>query len=451
MKKMKIGIVIIGDRFTFSAEEKNNLDVDLNKADAINRVVDGSLISSLSERIRALIPAEIETFTAHVITENDALDTPAADAYVAIPFAAHDLILTTIHSKNKPMIIYTAPYSELWSYGNVFYPYFMRDARKIDKMLGMDPDIHLCSSDEDLTEYISALYVRFRVKNTKILCIGEAMREPYHSFNWGYEVIKLIQQKFGIEWNQIGTVKFLNIFDSSAEEDGSVVREGAAGDRLAKEYDTSNSVRNYKVYKKLIEEYGANAFTVNCLESTVHTSCRSTSCYALSKLNDDGIIAACEADATTLIDMIITSYASDSPAFMLNPYLFPMDDKLFVSHCTSPRRHSYSSDEKDDYNVYAYFEIRNLPCGLQVLKQPGPVTVTGISHDTLDKMVIVRGDLVRNTAFPSCRTQLEISVPGGIRKLAECYEGRHWALVYGDQSKKISKANELLGIESIII
>ena len=88
---------------------------------------------------------------------------------------------------------------------------------------------------------------------------------------------------------------------------------------------------------------------------------------------------------------------------------------------------------------------------LQVLKQPGPVTVTGISHDTLDKMVIVRGDLVRNTAFPSCRTQLEISVPGGIRKLAECYEGRHWALVYGDQSKKIAKANELLGIESMII
>ncbi|MBO4869994.1 MAG: hypothetical protein J5585_09825 [Clostridia bacterium] len=451
MRKMKIGIVIIGDRYSFSEEERKIENVDLNKADAINRAVDGELISSLSERIRALIPQEIETFTAHVITENDALDTPKADAYVAIPFAAHDLILTTLHSKNKPVVIYTAPYAELWSYGNVFYPYFMRDARKIDKMLGIDPDIHLCNSDEDLSEHISALYVRFRVRNTKILCIGEAMREPYHSFNWGYEVIKLIQQKFGIEWNQIGTPKFLNIFENCAEEDGAIIRDGAADDRLSKDFDTSNSVKNFKVYKKLIEEYGANAFTVNCLESTVHTSCHSTSCYALSRLNDEGIVAACEADATTLIDMIITSYASNSPAFMLNPYLFPMDDRLFVSHCTSPRRHSFDSEEKDDYNVYAYFEIRNLPCGLQILKQPGPVTVTGISHDTLDKMVIVRGNLVRNTAFPSCRTQLEIDVPGGIQKLAECYEGRHWALVYGDQSKKIAKANELLGIESMII
>lgn len=451
MKNMKIGIIIIGDRFSYSEEEKKIKDVDLNRADAINREVDESLVKSLTDRIRALIPKDVETFTEHVITENDALDVEKADAYIAIPFAAHDLILTTIHSKNKPMVIYTAPYTELWSYGNVFYPYFMRDARKIDKMLGIDPDIHLCDSDEDLTEYVSALYVRYRVRNTKILCIGEAMREPYHSFNWGYEVIKLIQAKFGIEWNQIGTPKFLDIYDKSAGEDGAIIRDEASSDRLDKGYDTSNSVRNYKVYKKLIEEYDANAFTVNCLESTVHTSCHSTSCYALSRLNDDGIVAACEADATTLIDMIITSYASNSPAFMLNPYLFPMDDKLFVSHCTSPRRHSFDSEEKDDYNVYAYFERRDLPCGLQILKQPGPVTVTGISHDMLDKMVIVRGDLVRNTAFPSCRTQLEINVPGGIQKLAENYEGRHWALVYGDQSKKIAKANELLGIESIII
>ena len=199
------------------------------------------------------------------------------------------------------------------------------------------------------------------------------------------------------------------------------------------------------------EKYGATAFTVNCLESIVHTSCHTTSCFALSRLNDEGIISACEADATTLVDMLITSYASNAPSFMLNPYLFPADNKLFVSHCTSPTRHSFATDEKDDFNTYSYFEIRSLPCGLQVLKQPGPVTVTGISHDKLDKMVIVRGNLVRNTSFASCRTQVEIDVPGGIKKLADNYEGRHWALVYGNQSEKIARANELLGIESLII
>ena len=78
------------------------------------------------------------------------------------------------------------------------------------------------------------------------------------------------------------------------------------------------------------------------------------------------------------MDMLITSYASGEPSFMLNPYLFPMDNKLFVSHCTSPTKRSYSNDEKDEFNAYAYFEMRTLTCGLQILKQPGPVTVTGI-------------------------------------------------------------------------
>lgn len=49
-------------------------------------------------------------------------------------------------------------------------------------------------------------------------------------------------------------------------------------------------------------------------------------------------------------------------------------------------------------------------------------------------------------------TPIEIDVTkGGLKVLAENYEGRHWALVYGDQSEKIKRANDLLGIESLII
>ena len=327
----------------------------------------------------------------------------------------------------------------------------MRDVRKIDGMIGIKHEVYLCESDEEVTEYAAALYVSWRIKHTKVLCIGEAMYEPYHSFNWGYEMVRLIQNKYGVQWKHIGSDKFLEIFKNSEPGDASVIASEAKENRLPDGYDLSNPEKTYKIYKKLIEETGANAFTVNCIESTVHTGCNTSSCYALSKLNDDGVVAACEADVTTLMNMLIVSYSTNKPAFMLNPYLFPQDNRLFVSHCTAPTKHGYDSDEKDEFNIYSYFEIRNLPCGLQVIKQPGPVTVTGISHDSMDKMVIVRGNLIRNTAFPSCRTQFEIEVPGGIKKLAECYEGRHWALVYGDQSKKIAKANEILGIENIII
>lgn len=451
MEKMKVGIVICGMYYTKTPDEKKIKNYDLRDADSINLTADEALIAELSLRIKKLLPEGLDTFTANVVTENDALNLEIADAYVVIPFNVIDVVFAALHSKNRPIVIYAPPFEEYWSYGNVFYPYFMRDVRKIDKMIGIDPEVFLCGSDAELAEYVAALNVRFRIRNTKVLCVGEGMYEPYHSFNWGYEMVRLIQAKYGVEWMHIGSDRFMEIFEKTGAGDGSLIGDATSDNRMPEGFGLSESAKAYFIYKKLIEETGADAFTVNCIESTVHTNCGTTSCFALSKLNDDRIVATCEADVTTLMNMLIVSYSSNSPVFMLNPYLFPMDDKLFVSHCTSPTLRSYDSDEKDEFNIYSYFEIRNLPCGLQILKQPGPVTVTGISHDNMDKMVIVRGNLIRNTAFPSCRTQVVIDVPGGVRKLAECYEGRHWAMVYGDHSGEIARANEILGIENIII
>ncbi len=451
MKNMRVGIIFVGKIYTPTPEEKKVRDLDLSDPEKLNYVTDVSFKKKYEKIISGLLPQGIDWFAAEVDSESDALDVEEADAYVLMPFNAIDKVFAVLHSKNRPIVIYTAPYEDVWSYGNVFYPYFMRDVRKIDAYMCIKPDVFLAESEQDFTDTLAALQVRYKINNTSVLCIGEAMYEPYHSFNWGYEIIRLIQDKFGIKWYHMGKDRFIKEYEACGEGDPDYIRSIAKNDRLPKEYSAADCQKAHKVYRKLIEAYGVNAFTVNCLESTVHTSCHTTSCFALSRLNDEGIIAACEADATTLMDMLITSYASNEPSFMLNPYLFPMDNKLFVSHCTSPTRRSYETDEKDEFNTYAYFEMRTLPCGLQVLKQPGPVTVTGISHDKLDRMVIVRGNLIRNTAFPSCRTQVVIDVPGGIKKLAENYEGRHWALVYGDQSGKIAKANEMLGIESVII
>ena len=451
MKKMKIGIVFVGRIYTPAAEERKVVDCDLSDPEKLNFLTDDDFKAKYSAVIRGLLPEGVDTFSCEVESENDAIDVEEADAYVLMPFNAIDKVFGVLHSKNRPIVIYTAPFSEIWSYGNVFYPYFMRDVRKIDSYMGIDPDVYLADSEKDFSDYMAALLVRYKITNTKVLCIGEAMYEPYHSFNWGYEIIRLIQAKFGIKWYHMGKETFLKEYEKVSDGDPDLIRKLAKNDRIPKEYSAAECEKAHRVYQKLIKEYGVNAFTVNCLESTVHTACHTTSCFALSRLNDEGVISACEADATTLMDMLITSYASGEPSFMLNPYLFPMDNKLFVSHCTSPTKRSYSNDETDDFNAYAYFEMRTLPCGLQIMKQPGPVTVTGISHDKLDRMVIVRGNLIRNTAFPSCRTQVEIEVPGGIKKLAENYEGRHWAMVYGDQSEKIARANDMLGIESVII
>ena len=421
MRNMKIGCIIIGNKITHTQQAlKEGSSLDLADCTKWDQPVDEALLNKIKDRMKAAAPKGAEVFYEHITSENQMIDVQEADAYVAVPFgnkndslfAAFDVVFAALYSKNKPVVFSILPYEEIWSYGSVFFPYFVRDYRKIDGYLGMKNQVYISKNPENLKELLAALQVKFKINNATALCIGEPMYEPFHSWNWGYEMVR--------------------------------------ANRTPEGYDTTGAEKMYHIFKELIEEAGADVFTVNCLWSIVHTECKTTSCYSLSKLNDEGIVSACEADVTTLLNMMISTYATDSPVFMLNPYHFPEDNKLFVSHCTSPRLHSFSSGKKDDFNIYSYYEIPQLPCGLQIIKEEGPVTVTGISHDKMDKMIVIRGNIVRNTAFSTCRTQMELDVEGDIKEIVENYQGRHWALSYGDQSRKIKLANDMLGIESKI-
>ena len=455
MRKMVIGCMIMGNQFTHTKKVLANGDLNQSDSRKWDEDIDETIKNQVENLIREAVPEDAEYFIEQVTSENQAIDVGRADAYVAVPFGNYnendvnlfDASFTALYSKNRPVVLSVFPYENIWSYGAVFYPYFVRDTRKIDAFLNLKHQVYISKDRKNLRELLAALQVKFKVNHSKALCIGEPMYEPYHSWNWGYAMIRLAQEKFGLEWNHLSSDKFLEKFKSwdKSFARGSILSE-AANDYTPEGYDTSKAEKMYHIFREMLEEYDANVFTVNCLWSMIHNGCATTACYPLSKLNDEKIVSACEADITTMINMLIVSLASNSPAFMLNPYLFPEDNKLFVSHCTSPRKHSFDSESMDDFNIYSYYEKPLLPCGLQILKETGPVTVTGISHDKMDEMIVIRGNIVRNTAFSSCRTQVEIDVEGDIREITENYEGRHWAMVYGDQSRKIQLAGQMLGL-----
>lgn len=451
MRKMKIGCVLFGDALTYTSEERKVTDINLKNCEALRKPITEDIIRKVREVIEPMLPSDCESFFTRACSENEVIDLPEADVYVAVPFQAPDLLYAALYAKNKPVVFSLRPYGEVWSYGAVYYPYFVRDARKMDAYIGLENQVFVSKNPQDLHNLLNAIHVKYKVNHTKALCIGEVMYEPFHSWNWGYEMIRAIQQKFGIEFHQISSQKFLELYHEWNQDfDKGLILKEVSNNRTDPEQDTAKSEKMYHVFKELIQKYEADAFTVNCLYSVVHTGCKTSSCYSLSKLNDEGIVSTCEADITTMMNMIIVTYASGGPAFMLNPYLFPEDNILYASHCTSPRKHSFESDIMDDVNIYPYFEIPELPCGLQIMKESGPVTVTGLSHDKMDEMIIIKGRIIRNTAFPSCRTQIELEITGDIKDVAEQYQGRHWALVYGDQSEKIRCANRMLGIETKI-
>ncbi len=351
------------------------------------------------------------------------------------------------------MVIAPLPYSEIFSYGNVYYPYFIRDTREIDSLLKVPHRVYLSKDKNDLSVILRSLYVKDKISKTNVLCIGEPMYEPFHSHDWGYAMVRAVQERFGLKWIQMSPQSFLQRWEDWKKKDvdikdlkGTARKINYTGDK-----QLIDAKRMYLFLKSIIEEKKADAFTINCLASIVLSKLDIIPCYALSRLNDEGIVSACESDTTTLFDMLITVYASDSPGFMANPYLFPADNRILISHCTSLTLHSYRGKKKDRFDIYPYFDHpSDQSIATQVFKSFETVTITGLSGNQMDRMLIIKGKIQRNTYFSTCRTQVEISVGSEVKDIAKDYQGRHWIMVYGDHSKIIQKVNDILGIESII-
>ncbi|MCK5828573.1 hypothetical protein KAH43_08645, partial [Candidatus Bipolaricaulota bacterium] len=96
--------------------------------------------------------------------------------------------------------------------------------------------------------------------------------------------------------------------------------------------DVKEAVAVYQGLRTLIDDYRLSACSVRCFDLVIdmHT----TGCYALSRLNDEGIPAGCEGDLQTLFSLYIASLLSDHVAFMGNIASVDTDNQVVgIAHC----------------------------------------------------------------------------------------------------------------------
>jgi hypothetical protein len=164
--KMKITGLILGVSGTLTKEKINTNNLDQSE----NYIFKTPILSSqMKNKIKNIftnsLPSEVEHSFIQIKNESQILDIPESDVYVVFPFEPMiDRYLHALYAHNKPIIIMPLPYSEIFSYGNVFYPYFMRDSREIDDMLNIDHNVFLCKDKKDLSETLTALNVKYKIK-----------------------------------------------------------------------------------------------------------------------------------------------------------------------------------------------------------------------------------------------------------------------------------------------
>jgi hypothetical protein len=101
--------------------------------------------------------------------------------------------------------------------------------------------------------------------------------------------------------------------------------------------DVINGVKSFFVARRILEWEEADAITMDCL-GVLADEPVSLPCISWSRMNDEGIPAACEADYGAVASQIMVQYLFGRPGFQQDPVADTSDDSIIGAHCSCPTR-----------------------------------------------------------------------------------------------------------------
>ena len=198
-----------------------------------------------------------------------------------------------------------------------------------------------------------------------------------------------------------------------------------------------------EIFRLLMMKAGTNLITVNSCMGAIIPKSKTTACYTLTTLNDDGYLAFCESDFVAIPGGVLLGNISGKPVFLCNP-TYPLDNVITVAHCTAPRK--MDGKNFDPVRIVTHFES-DYGAAPWVEAPTGTITTHIIPDFNSERWGGLKGKIAGVPFRPICRTQFDIQYGVSDRLLAERMAGFHWLTCYGDYRKELGYALRRTGIQ----
>lgn len=275
--------------------------------------------------------------------------------------------------------------------------------------------------------------VYYKLKRTKIGLVGN----PSDWLIASMPKLEIITNTLGAKVLQISLDELKNktaeIKDDEIEEAHHAFVSRAAEIKEPTKKEIKNVVKIYAALKHLIKQYELDAVSVRCFDLV--TDLKTTGCFALAKLNDEGVIAGCEGDLVSTLGMIWINYLTDQIVWMANPARIDEQNNLiWLAHCTIP------ISMVNQYKLRSHFES-GLGVGIEGEMTKGKVTVFRIGGRGLNKIWASNAEILENKNDDNlCRTQVCIKLHGSAKASDLLNEplGNHLLLLRGSYTREIN-------------
>jgi hypothetical protein len=211
---------------------------------------------------------------------------------------------------------------------------------------------------------------------------------------------------------------------------------------MTKQEFVTNAFLLLDVFKDLMREHEAPAFTIRGCMSTILPIAETTPCLTLSLINDEGLMAFCESDFVIIPAGILLRYISGRAVFLHNS-TFPHDGVVTCAHCSAPRRLNGVRYEPAQIMTHYESEYGAAP----KVEMPVGQQVTFIDPEyATSRWLGFTGIVKSNPLYEVCRSQQDVQIQGDWEKLRSEVRDSHWMMAYGNHLRELAYAARKIGI-----
>ncbi len=225
--------------------------------------------------------------------------------------------------------------------------------------------------------------------------------------------------------------------------------------RGATRQDVINGIKSYVVAGKILHREECDAITMDCLGALGRTEV-SLPCIAWSRMNDEGIPAACEADLGAVAAHTVVQYLFDRPGFEQDPVADTLHDAIIGAHCSCPTRLNGFDRPPEPFDIVHHHGNRDAVPRTLWRKGQRVTSLDVLPGDEnagrKTKLLISVGTVLDNIDVPpsgGCVVSVRVKFDGDQPVLS--FPGFHQIFFYGDYKQQLVEFCRLFGLEAQVV
>lgn len=285
--------------------------------------------------------------------------------------------------------------------------------------------IHSMENFDEIERGLRAVRARRMLAQSRLLRVSGKVKE----------VVQDREKTLDVEIVAVPAEELNALFDAIAPDDA-MRREAADFKKRASsvtdvtdEYFVE-AMRAHRAVGQIVERYGADAVTIECLMLKHRKPCIS---FALR--NGDLFPCGCENHLDPTLTLMLGRWLLDRAGFQHNPEFDTSENRYFASHCTcAPKLHGPQGPAQE-FAVRPFFHQLPKTPALDVQWTPGEPVVVARYVVGKDTLTCWTGKVISSPASPpsgGCATRVLMEIDG-VGDVCDIYAGPHPVLYCADR------------------